>query len=377
MNGEDVEGIRQDRRERAAQVMEEHHLDSLLLTGFDNIRYVTDYRVQLISEGFDWFAAIVDRDGRTSVLVPYVDEPVSVGAGGIDELVPVPSWAPLYAHPETWCRTIAGILARSGARRVGYDGASSQAIDGLRSRLERVALVDVAMPLLRARMLKSPAEIRLLEDASIVNSRAVDAAIASAKPGVVDYEILATAMATLQGAGVEYLTHSLCNAMNDRVWFASGRELRSGDAFFLDIGCYCGGGYASDMARTGFVDEPARNYAKPYKALLDAHEAVQEIANPGVSASRLDRVARDVLEAAGCPRTPYGIGHGVGLRACELPTLSRAEAMDDDLVLEAGMVIAIEPETAVLVDGNLVVLKVEDVFAVEAHGLRRLTTARY
>ncbi len=370
-------GLHDDRWDRTAEVMNEQSLDALVLTGFDNIRYVTNYRVQLISEGFDWFAAVVDKDRATSVLVPYVDEATSAGVDGVGELVPVPSWAPLYAHPETWSDTVASMLTRSKVRRVGYDGASVQLVDRLRARLEQVTFVDVALPLLHLRMLKSPEEIALLEDASILNSRAVDEALAAARPGVLDYEVLAVAMATLQGAGVEYLTHSLCNAMNDRVWFASGRELRQGDAFFLDIGCYGVGGYASDMARTGFVDEQAREYVKPYRALLDAHEAVQEIARPGVPASRLDRTARDVLESAGLPRTPYGVGHGVGLRACELPTLSRTEAMDEDAVLEVGMVVAIEPETAVEVDGHLVVLKVEDVFAVEAHGLRRLTTARY
>jgi hypothetical protein len=50
---------------------------------------------------------------------------------------------------------------------------------------------------------------------------------------------------------------------------------------------------------------------------------------------------------------------------------------DEDFTLEEQMTIAIEPETAVEVGGELVVMKVEDVFVVESHGLRRLTSAAY
>ena len=49
--------------------------------------------------------------------------------------------------------------------------------------------------------------------------------------------------------------------------------------------------------------------------------------------------------------------------------------MDRDTVLQAGHVIALEPETSVEVDGKLVVLKVEDNFAVTSDGLRQLTIA--
>jgi Xaa-Pro dipeptidase len=51
--------------------------------------------------------------------------------------------------------------------------------------------------------------------------------------------------------------------------------------------------------------------------------------------------------------------------------------MDRDEVLEEGMVIALEPETAVDVAGRTIVLKVEDNYLVTNDGLRRLTDAPY
>ena len=71
------------------------------------------------------------------------------------------------------------------------------------------------------------------------------------------------------------------------------------------------------------------------------------------------------------------MGHGVGLRACELPTIYRSDRMGRDQVLQEGMVISLEPETGVEVDGRLIILKVEDNYVVEEGGLRRLTDAPY
>lgn len=160
-------------------------------------------------------------------------------------------------------------------------------------------------------------------------------------------------------------------------WFAVGNELREGEAFFFDIGCYGAGGYASDMARVGFVGEPPAAIRAAYRRLLEAHRIGEETARPGVRASEIQAAVNGYLERQGLPITPYSVGHGIGLRACELPTIHRADRMDRDQMLAEGMVIALEPETAVEVDGRPVVLKVEDDYVVERDGLRRLTDAGY
>ena len=71
------------------------------------------------------------------------------------------------------------------------------------------------------------------------------------------------------------------------------------------------------------------------------------------------------------------MGHGVGLRACELPIIYRKEMMATDTELKEGMVIALEPETTVESDGKLFVLKLEDVFLVTNSGTERLTSTEY
>jgi len=359
--------------------MRSRGLDHLLLTGFDTIRYALDARFQIISEGFDWFVALVDGSGEGEVFVPWVDEDVAgpdPDAPAVRATHPLPSWAPAVAQVEYWTSAVAAALSRLRARRVGFDLIDATLLAGLRVEFPEVEFVGVARDLYDVRAIKLPTEIALLEAAALVNCAAADAAIDGARPGMTDYDVLALAMASLQAAGVEYLTHSLCNVRRGSgTWFAAGQTLREGDAFFFDIGCYGRGGYASDIARVGFVGEPPAIVSSTYARLLDALHVGEEAARPGVRVADVHAAINDYLRRQGLPITPYGTGHGIGLRACEPPTIHRRDRTSRDEVLLEGMTIALEPETQVEIDGATVLLKVEDNYAVEADGLRRLTTA--
>lgn len=373
--------LQRRRAERAHSLMDSLGTDHLLLTSFDNIRYVTGYRTQIIAEAFDWFAAVASRDGDYEMFVPWVDE-ISRDADpshpGLSAVHPLPSWTPAIPHLSYWTRALCGVLAGRQARRVGYEMLYAELLGPLRQALPEVEFIPVTTALHDLRMRKDPLELTLLEAASKVNSLAATSAIKAARAGLTDHDILATAMASMQAAGVEFVSHSLCNvSRGSGTWFAAGHELRDGDAYFFDIGCYGPGGYASDLARTGFIGEPPENVQKVYRQLLAAHRVGEALARPGVAASQVHEAINAELRGQGLPITPYALGHGVGLRACELPTIYRADRMARDDILEEGMVISLEPETAVEVGGRLIVLKVEDNYIVTADGIRRLTDADY
>lgn len=375
----DAAALAAARRERITRFMRARGVDHLLLTGFDSIRYALDARFQIISEGFDWFVALVDATGSGEVFVPWVDEDVAAPdpeAPAVRAVHPLPSWAPAVAQAEYWVEAVAGALARLGARSVGFELLDATLLGGLRARLPHVGFVGVARELYDLRAVKFPTEVTLLEAASLVNCAAADAAIDGARAGMTDYDVLSLAMGSLQRAGVEYLTHSLCNIRRGSgTWFAVGQTLREGDAFFFDIGAYGRGGYASDIARVGFVGEPPGAVSRAYRTLLEAHHVGEEAARPGVAVAAIHEAINGYLGHQGLPITPYGTGHGIGLRACEPPTIHRRDRVSRDERLVEGMTIALEPETQVEVNGDVILLKVEDNYVVESHGLRRLTTA--
>lgn len=375
----DERELREYRFDRVAGLMRERGLDHLVLMGSDNIRYATDYRAQLIAEGYDWFAAIVDSAGESEVFVPWVDDdeqPSPTAPPGVVKVHPLPSWAPAVTHAKRWVAQLSTVLQARSAKHVGYELNCPELLGGLHASLPDVEFVSVAEDLFLRRQQKHPSEVVLLEAASRANADAARRAIAAAEPGMTDYDVLAAVMASLQSQGVEYVTHSLCNHRRGTgTWFASGSRLSEGDAFFFDVGCYGKGGYASDIARTGFVGEPPAKVTDTYNKLLEAYQVGQETAKPGVRVSAIQSEINAYLEKNNLARTPYGLGHGVGLRACELPTIHDAVHLDRDEILAEGSVISLEPETSVEVNKELILLKVEDNFVVEPDGLRLLSSS--
>jgi Xaa-Pro aminopeptidase len=132
-------------------------------------------------------------------------------------------------------------------------------VDGLRDQVGGVELMPIGRELYELRQVKTTDEIRLLEAASAVNALATAKARAAVVEGMTDFEVLAIAMGEMQRAGAEFLTHSVCvtrDSPQSVNWFARGRRLWAGDAFFFDVGCFGQGGYGSDICRTGFVGAP-------------------------------------------------------------------------------------------------------------------------
>lgn len=373
----DAAALHRARFARVQQTLTDRQLDALLLVGPDHIRYATDFRAHLTNES-EWFAALVRRDGDAELFLPYIDETIAAPypeLPWITRVHAVASWSAATANPHTWVRVVAAALAGlGGSARIGIDGVDQTLLAGLREAHPGLEFVSVTTELHRIRREKLPTEVLLLDAVSRVNAGAMEAALGAARIGGTDHEVLAAAMAYQQAAGVEFVTHSVCNLRNGSGdWFAAGRRFSEGDPFFFDIGCYGPGGYASDAGRTGFVGEPREEHLAAYEHLRTAHQIAQDLAVPGAKASTLLAACNEYLEAQGLGRTPYAIGHGVGLRICELPTLFSPGLMDEDVTLIEGEVIALEPETTVVVDGVETVLKIEDNFVVEAHGLRQLT----
>jgi Xaa-Pro aminopeptidase len=113
----------------------------------------------------------------------------------------------------------------------------------------------------------------------------------------------------------------------------------SADAPLLtDFGCVVGG-YYSDMTRVHLPAEGGEA-AEAYAVVRAAHDAVVAGLEPGLPCHEADRLARDVIEAAGYgERFIHRTGHGVGLEIHEEPYLRPGNPAP----LEAGHVFSVEP----------------------------------
>jgi Xaa-Pro aminopeptidase len=114
--------------------------------------------------------------------------------------------------------------------------------------------------------------------------------------------------------------------------------IRADAPLLTDFGCAVGG-YYSDMTRVHLPAEGGEA-AEAYAIVRAAHDAVIAGLEPGLPCHEADRLARDVIEAAGYgERFIHRTGHGVGLEVHEEPYLRPGNPAP----LEAGHVFSVEP----------------------------------
>ena len=375
--------LQNHRRNIVSDIMKETDIDALVISGHDNIRYATDVGVFLICEAYDWFASIVTRNGDAYLFLPYVDTVIEnplPELPWVQEYIPIPSWVSSISQESIWIKALVNKLNQLGVRKVGIETLPFQLYNGLIEFMPEVSFKSVFSELAEARQVKHKEEIKLLRASATVASLGGSAGLKAMHEGATDFEVLAAVDYTMRINGAEFITHNVCGSGEAQLtsgWFPKGNRLDDGDAMFFDWGCYLKGGYGADMCRTGFIGSPRPAISKAYTILREAHQLGQDLARPGIKASDINKTVNNYLKKSGYPTTPYSIGHGVGLRACELPIIYRKEMMATDTELKEGMVIALEPETTVESDGKLFVLKLEDVFLVTNSGTERLTSTEY
>jgi len=134
--------------------------------------------------------------------------------------------------------------------------------------------------------------------------------------------------------------------------------------------------YCSDRTRTcefnkniefskeiNFKDKKRK---KIYDIVLKAQESAIKAIKPGVKASKIDKIAREVIAKSGYAKEfSHSTGHGVGLDIHELPRISAK----DNSVLEEGMVFTVEP--GIYLKGEFGV-RIEDMVVVTKNGVEIL-----
>ena len=144
------------------------------------------------------------------------------------------------------------------------------------------------------------------------------------------------------------------------------RQIGSGELVVFDMGAKLDD-YCSDGTRTFAVGEPGEEAQAVYETVRAAQAAALDAVAAGVGGEELDRVAREVVAAAGHgDRFGHGLGHGVGLEVHEAPRVSPRS--DDELA--SGEVVTIEP--GLYLPGKLGV-RIEDLVVVGEGGCRNLS----
>ena len=144
------------------------------------------------------------------------------------------------------------------------------------------------------------------------------------------------------------------------------RVFEDGDLVTVDFGVTLGG-FASDMTRTFMLGSPLETQRSIYESVKRSQAAGVAATRAGVACAAVDAVCRELIEKDG-----YGdyfihtTGHGVGAEVHEDPRLGK----NSDAVLEAGMVVTIEP--GIYIEG-LGGVRIEDTVVVTKAGCDVIT----
>lgn len=95
--------------------------------------------------------------------------------------------------------------------------------------------------------------------------------------------------------------------------------------------------YCSDITRTVIENE---KHSEIFDIVLEAQIKAIDVIKPGIKASYVDKISREVIEDYGYGKHfIHSTGHGLGLEVHENPSISK----NTDFKLQKGMVITVEP----------------------------------
>ena len=141
----------------------------------------------------------------------------------------------------------------------------------------------------------------------------------------------------------------------------SDKPVEDGDFITMDFGSIVDG-YASDMTRTVAMGRVSDRQRRMYALVLQAQLTALEAIRAGAVCREVDARARDLIDASEFKGSfGHGLGHSLGLDVHEDPRFSTA----DETVLEAGMVMSVEPGS--YLEGEFGV-RIEDIVAVQGDG---------
>ncbi len=329
--------------ERKARIARAHELtealgaDALLINAGASLRYFS---------GLPWgqserLVAMLLVPGREPIMIcPHFE----IGTLEADLAIPVGirSWQ----EDEDPAALVIDVLAQVGAKTLAIDPELPFHF-AERIRQGAAALVD-AMPVVKqCRMVKSAAELALMQQAKNMTLSIHHAAARILAPGIRQSEVvhfIDAAHRKLGASGSSFCIVQFGEATAYPHGLPGDRALEEGQLVLIDTGCTIQG-YHSDITRTYGFGAVSQNIRDIWDIEKEAQQAAFDAVRPGETCESVDAAARAVLVKAGLgpdyalPGLPHRTGHGIGLSIHEPAYLVRG----DRTLLEPGMCFSNEP----------------------------------
>lgn len=342
---------------RAQELMADQGIAALLLMSEPDLRYFTGFLTRFWeSPTRPWFL-VIPATGRPVAVIPAIGAELMASTWITD----IRTWeSPDYSDDGI------GLLAETltelvgAGQRIGVPMGRETALrmpladwERLNGLLGSRPRVDVAEMLRGLQGVKSAAEIALIRQACAVGGRAFARVPESLRPGVTLAQVFRRFQMLLLEEGADWVSYlagaAAPGGYGDVISPADDRALQGGDVLMLDTGAVVQG-YFCDFDRNwsiGPASDPAR---EANRVLFDATEAAFDVARPGIRACDLHAAMATILNRHGIAPVRGRLGHGLGMRLTEPPSLIPADLTE----LSPGMVLTLEP-SLFLAPGRMIV----------------------
>jgi Xaa-Pro dipeptidase len=329
------------RMAKARALMQRNGIGAVVVEAGPSLEYYT---------GVQWWrserltAAVIPAQGDPIVVTPFFESP------SVKETLAIPAEVRTWNEDEEPLKLVADFLRERGvaSEPVGFEETDRFFIlDRLQKQLPGLRFVS-ANPVVRAqRMIKSPAELALMQVANDITLKAMRRAGESAKLGMTpkDFSAAINAATVALGGSPEFALVLIDEAAALPHGSHKPQITKRGSVVLFDCGCSVHG-YQSDISRT-FVygAPPTPEQRKVWNQVHEGQQIAIRAAKVGVPAGAVDDAVRAAYTSWGygpgykLPGLSHRTGHGIGMEGHEPVYLVHGEMTP----LEPGMCFSDEP----------------------------------
>jgi len=338
------------RFEKALDLLKKHNGDYILITDEVSVRYLSGF---LSSNVVLLFNA---EQGRKFL---FTDFRYKTSA---ENFCKANGWNFVEVKQGKFAEKINGVIEKNTKILFQDDKLSVAEFNSYKKNLENVELIPAGKGIGAIFYEKTAEEISLIKKAAEISDISFENWLEKLEIGMSEFEAARTLDVICLQNGSEKAAFDTIVLFGENTAFphgipSRGRKLQKGDFVLCDFGSVIDG-FCSDMTRTVCFGEPKAEHKKIYEIVLQAQSIGVENVKAGVKAKDIDEKVRGFIKNAGYgDYFGHGTGHSVGLCVHENPAVSGK----NETILQAGMVITIEPGIYV---PDVVGVRVEDMIVV-------------
>ena len=344
---------------KAQRLMAEQQLDAIFMEGTTSMFYFANMRW---GQSERTFGLVIPSKGEVAYVCPGFEE------GRARELIKFGTDVRTWQEDESPYKVIGGILKDRGLRhhRIGIEERVRHFIEeGIRRDNPGLEVADCVSVTAGCRMIKSSAEIALMQRANDVTIAAYKAGLATLREGMPQDELEGNITAAFEALGFRGDVSAQFGKWTSLPHGSiTPQKLKEGDVVMIDDGVKCEG-YQSDITRTVVFGTPTRRQREVWDLEKRAQAAAFEAIKVGATCESVDAAARRVIVDAGfgpgyqTPGLPHRTGHGMGLDGHEWTNFVKGNLTK----IAPGMCFSDEP--MIVIPGEFGIRLEDDVYVTE------------